>query len=81
MYPSIKDTMEKLILNRLKIILVEKGVTSRKLAKALSKTEATVSQWCTNDKQPSLETFYEIAKFLNVDLRELFISTINNKVQ
>jgi transcriptional regulator with XRE-family HTH domain len=69
--------MEKLVLNRLKIVLVEKGVTSRKLANILGKTEATVSQWCTNDKQPSLETFYEVAKFLDVDLRELFISTKN----
>lgn len=67
--------MEKLILNRLKIALVEKGVTGRKLANHLDKTEATVSQWCTNDKQPSLETFYEIAKFLDVDLRDLFVST------
>lgn len=67
--------MEKLILNRLKIILAEKRITGRKLARSLGKTEATVSQWCTNDKQPSLETFYEIANLLDIDLRDLFIST------
>jgi len=72
--------MEKLVLNRLKIVLVEKGKTGRNLAKAMNKTEATVSQWCTNMKQPSLETFYQIALYLDVDLRELFISTKGNKL-
>lgn len=67
--------MDKVVLNRLKIVLAEKGTTNRSLAKALEKTEATVSQWCTNMKQPSLETFYQIARYLDVDLRELFIST------
>jgi transcriptional regulator with XRE-family HTH domain len=38
-------------------------------------TKATVSRWCTNDAQPSLETLYEISKFLKVDMRELIVST------
>lgn len=67
--------MSKLVLNRLKIVLAEQGVTGRKLSQALGKTEATVSQWCTNDKQPSLDTFYQIAKYLNVDMQELFVTT------
>ncbi|MBO9730779.1 MAG: helix-turn-helix transcriptional regulator [Chitinophaga sp.] len=69
--------MEKLILNRLKIVLVEKHITNKQLAKVLDKTQSTVSQWCTNDKQPSLETFYHIAKYLDVDLKDLFVSTKN----
>jgi DNA-binding Xre family transcriptional regulator len=32
--------MEKLILNRLKVVLVEKDITGRKLATQLGKTEA-----------------------------------------
>jgi transcriptional regulator with XRE-family HTH domain len=67
--------MAKRMLNRLKLVLVEKGVTSRELAKRLNKTESTVSTWCTNDKQPSVETFCQIAQFLDVDLRELFVQT------
>jgi putative transcriptional regulator len=67
--------MEKLVLNRIKVVLAEKSMSNKALAQGLNKTEATVSQWCTNMKQPSLETFFQIAKFLDVDLRELFVST------
>ncbi|WP_371878211.1 helix-turn-helix domain-containing protein [Flavobacterium sp. DG2-3] len=30
------------------------------------KTVATVSRWCTNEVQPSVETLYEISKYLKV---------------
>jgi len=45
------------------------------LAEALGKNEATVSRWCTNEMQPSLETLVSIANALNVDVRELLVST------
>jgi len=67
--------MERIILNRLKIVLAEKRVKNKELAEALGKTPTTVSQWCSNFKQPGVETFYEIAQYLDVDLRELFVST------
>lgn len=67
--------MSKLRLNRIKVILAEKNVSSKELAKHLDKTEPTVSRWVTNDVQPSLETLYEIAQFLKVDIRELIVST------
>lgn len=41
----------------------------------LGKNEATVSLWYTNESQPSLETCAEIAKVLNVDIKDLFLST------
>ncbi|MAN28572.1 MULTISPECIES: helix-turn-helix transcriptional regulator [Mesonia] len=66
---------EKINYNRIKAVLAEKSVSSKELAKHLSKTESTVSRWCTNDVQPSVEVFYQIAKFLEVDIRELFVST------
>lgn len=69
--------MDKLVLNRLKFVLLEKNVKNKELAKALGKTESTVSQWCNNNKQPSVETFYEIAQYLDVDLKDLFVSTKN----
>lgn len=65
----------KIYYNRIKSVLAEKNVSSKDLAKRLGKTESTVSRWCTNDVQPSVEVFYQIAKFLDVDIRELFIST------
>ena len=62
-------------LNRLKVVLVEKKRTGKWLAEKLGKNEATVSRWCTNESQPSLETLFAIAKALNVDVRELLVST------
>jgi putative transcriptional regulator len=67
--------MAKKIINRIKAVLAEKNVTSRELAAQLGKTETSVSRWCTNDMQPSLDTLYEIAKLLDVDIRELLVKT------
>jgi len=54
---------------------VEKGLSNNELAEKLGKSKATISRWCTNDMQPSLETLFEIAEVLDVDVRELLIST------
>ena len=62
-------------LNRIKAALAEKNITNRELANQLGKAETTVSRWCTNDMQPSLETLYDIAKTLDVDIRELLVKT------
>lgn len=62
-------------INRLKVVLVEQNKTGKWLAETLGKNEATVSRWCTNDMQPSLETLVNIANALNVDVKELLIST------
>lgn len=61
-------------LNRLKIVLAEKKRTSKWLAEELGKDPATVSKWCTNSSQPSLGTLREIAKLLNMDMRDLINS-------
>lgn len=58
-------------LNRLKLVLVEKKKTGKWLAEQLGKDTTTVSKWCTNTSQPSLETLVEIAKILDVDINEL----------
>ena len=60
-------------LNRLKVVLVEQKRTGKWLAERLGKNEATVSRWCANVSQPSLETLFSIAKALNVDVRELVV--------
>lgn len=62
-------------INRLKIVLVEQNKTGKWLAEALGKNEATVSRWCTNESQPSLETLVKVAKVLNVDVKDLLVST------
>ena len=63
--------MSKTKYNRIKIVLIEKEKTSKWLAEALGKDKSTVSRWCTNDMQPSIEMLFEIAKVLEVEAREL----------
>jgi transcriptional regulator with XRE-family HTH domain len=65
--------MEKDI-NRIKIVLVEKKKTGKWLAEQLGKDPATVSKWCTNAAQPSLETLLQIAKCLEVEVKDLLNS-------
>ncbi len=67
--------MSKQRYNRIKIVLAEKEQSAKWLADQLGKDKSTVSRWCTNDMQPSIETFYEIAKVLDVEVRELFVAT------
>ena len=59
-------------INRIKVILAEKKRTNKWLAEQLGKDPATVSKWCTNTLQPNLETIVEIAKLLEVDIKDLF---------
>lgn len=63
-------------INRLKIALVEQNKTGKWLAEILGKNEATVSRWCSNVSQPSLETLVEIANVLKIDVKDLLVSTI-----
>ena len=42
-----------------------------KNAKQLGKDQATVSKWCTNTSQPSLETLFQIAECLGVKVQDL----------
>jgi len=67
--------MNKKAINRLKVVLAEKGRTNKWLAETLRKNETTISRWCTNEVQPSMEIFINIAKLLNVDVKELINST------
>lgn len=62
-------------LNRLKIVLAENEKTNKWLADQLGKTDVTISRWCSNEVQPSLETMAHIAKLLNIDIKELLNST------
>ena len=62
-------------LNRIKTVLTEKGRSNLWLADRLNRNAATVSRWCTNDNQPSLEMLYEISYWLDVDIRDLLNKT------
>ena len=58
-------------INRIKVVLADKKRTNKWLAEQLGKDPATVSKWCTNSCQPTLETLMKIAKLLNVEPGEL----------
>lgn len=63
--------MSQKAINRIKVMLVEKNLSSKWLALQLGKNEATISRWCTNDVQPGLKTLVEIAKLLDVKVTDL----------
>ncbi len=52
-------------------MLAEKKRTNKWLAEQLGKDPATVSKWCTNSSQPTIETLLKIAELLEVDYTEL----------
>ncbi len=64
-----------MVLNRLKVVLAEKNKTNKWLADAIGKNENTVSRWCSNKVQPSIEVFSMVANVLDVDIKDLFNST------
>lgn len=72
--PGMKKTAKK-PLNRIKIVLAQKSKTNKWLAEKLDVKAPTVSQWCGNKVQPALETFYQIAELLDVEVRKLFVPT------
>ena len=67
-------------INRIKVVLAEKKRTNKWLSEQIGKDVATISKWCTNTSQPSLETLASIANVLHVDVRELIVPTDNQKV-
>ena len=78
----VKNTIkmaQKRILNRIKSILADKGRTNLWLAEKLGKNKTTISKWCTNDQQPTLDTLFDIANALDVDVCDLLVSRINLK--
>ena len=58
-------------INRIKVVLVEKQRTNKWLSEQLNISPSTVSKWCTNDAQPSLETLMKISVLLGVKVDDL----------
>ena len=57
------------VINRLKSVLAEKQLTGKWLAEHIGKSENTISKWCSNKGQPSLENLIEIANTLDIYIR------------
>ena len=69
--------METERIKRIKVVLVEQNRTGKWLAEQLQKNEATISRWCSNTSQPSLEMLVKIATVLNVEPKDL-INTLKD---
>ncbi|UOB17490.1 helix-turn-helix transcriptional regulator [Abyssalbus ytuae] len=62
-------------INRIKEVLVIKGISQKELAAQLGKNPNTVTAICNNKSQPHLKDLKRIAKILDVDIRELLVPT------
>ena len=65
---------QQMMMNRIKVVLVEKQRTNRWLAEQMGKSENTISRWCSNKSQPSIAQLQKIANLLDVYVRALLKS-------
>ena len=68
------SNIQQIVMNRIKVTLVEKQKTNIWLAKQMGKSENTISRWCSNKSQPSIAQLQEIANLLEVDIHSLLRS-------
>ena len=68
-------------MNRIKRILRQQGRTQAYLCRMLDKSANTVSLWCTNKIQPSVDVLYRIAELLDCEVADLLVEKdqITNK--
>jgi len=67
--------MDKEVFNRIKAVLAEQGKTNNWLADQLEMNRTTVSKWCRNEMQPRVETLFQIARVLDINVRMLLVTT------
>lgn len=66
-------------MNRIKEVLREQCRMQTFLVKGMKRTPNTVSNWCTNRVQPSLQDLYQIAELLNCEVADLLVEKKNLK--
>ncbi|MDP4678750.1 MAG: helix-turn-helix transcriptional regulator [Cyclobacteriaceae bacterium] len=64
-------------MNRIKAVLEEKGIKQTWLAEKLEKSYNMVNSYVQNRRQPSLEDLNRIANILDVDVKDLIVSSKN----
>lgn len=65
----------KIKINRIKSVLADKDISQKELAQRVKRTPNTITRICSNESQPTLKLLREIALALDVDIRELLVST------
>jgi transcriptional regulator with XRE-family HTH domain len=73
--PKTQNILASKEMNRIRVVLAELNKKNKWLADKLGKNQATISQWCNNARQPSVETLFDIAEVLDVDVRKLLVSS------
>ena len=63
-------------MNRIKEVLEEKGIKQTWLAERLGKSFSIVNAYVCNRRQPSLALLFEIARLLQVDVKDLIASEV-----
>lgn len=66
-------------MNRIKVILKQKGIKQTWLAEQLGKSYNMVNSYVQNRQQPRIEVLYEIAKILDVSVKELLTDNETSK--
>lgn len=65
---------------RLKELMAQKGVSREELAKKVGVSMTTISNINSEKNLPTIHLLLQIAKALNVDIREMFVPTKENLV-
>ena len=66
-------------MNRIKEVLEQKGIKQVWLADQLGKSYNIVNGYVQNRTQPSIEVLYKIGEILDVEPKDLLITTKNEK--
>lgn len=71
----ISSAERELARPKVKSVLAEKKMTGAWLSVQMGRNLGTVSRWMTNKVQPSVEQLYEIVHHLDVDVKDLLVSS------
>ena len=63
-------------MNRIKEVLEQKGIKQTWLAERIGKIFSQTNAYVCNRRQPSLEMLFEIARVLDVDVKDLIDSKV-----
>jgi len=65
-------------MNRIKEVLNKQGRSQAWLADKIGRSYVIVNNYCNNKAQPSIDVLTKIAFILDIDIRELLVSTKDN---
>lgn len=68
-------------MNRIKEVLEEKGIKQTWLADKLGKSYNMVNGYVQNRQQPRLEVLYDIARILEVGVKDLLVEQANKNAE